>query len=50
MVKTLIVSIFLSFVLVVGWAVDMVSYHEPEGLQPFQGDVFETALLRTDGR
>lgn len=46
MVKTIIVSILLSVVIVVAWAVDLVSYHEPKGLEPFHGDVFETVSFQ----
>jgi hypothetical protein len=45
-VKIVSLSILLSFVLVAGWFVDVVSYHEPTTLQSLRSDVFETIALQ----
>jgi len=50
MIKTLVLSILLSVVLVTAWFVDMIRYHEPQGLEPFRGDVFETVSFQVVGR
>jgi len=42
MLRTFIVSMLLSAVLVTAWFIDMIRYHEPKGLEPFRGDVFES--------
>ena len=46
MIKTLVMSILLSFVLVTAWFIDMIRYHEPKGLEPFRGDIFETVSFQ----
>ena len=46
MVKTIIGSILLSFVLAGGCVVDMLSYHEPKALEPLRRDLFGTASLQ----
>jgi hypothetical protein len=35
----------LSAVLVTAWFIDTIRYHEPKGLEPFRGDVFESVAF-----
>ncbi len=37
MVKTIVMSVLLSLVLVTAWFIDTMRYHEPKGLEPFRG-------------
>jgi len=50
MLKTIVLSALLSLVLVTAWFIDMVRYHEPQGLEPFRGDIFETVSFQVVAR